>query len=186
MKHCMLATIRVATVFCFLLLPAMAADVEPVKNWAQELIGPIAGTSVYHDETLNYGRYKFVAGPVDKGVIKAITTIEGRTSAILYKATEKNSTFEIFSVYKSYFKKNKFEIVFAAEKKECGEAFHRAWYTLNPFESDGGFNNSYPITEGSWENMYYLAAKKNIAGKDTYVSIFINSRIFKLNFLVSP
>ncbi|MCK5582643.1 MAG: OmpA family protein, partial [Elusimicrobiales bacterium] len=67
-----------------------------------------------------------------------------------------------------------FEIVFACEKNACGAwNFHKAWYDLNPFENNSGWNNSSPITQGSGN--YYIAAKKKIAGNDTYVSILTNS-----------
>jgi len=151
-----------------LAIPALGAD---ELNWAQELVRPIENTSVHHNETVNYGRYNFAAGPSEKGLISSVTTLEGKTSAILYKATEKNSVFEIFSVYKKYLKDNGFEIVFACEKEACGPDFSSLWYKQNPFENDPGWGNSAPISRGG----SYIAARKKSASGDLYVSVYVSS-----------
>jgi OOP family OmpA-OmpF porin len=145
-----------------------AGEEEP--NWAQQLVRPVEGTKVHHNETVGYGRSKFVTGPAVKGAISAVAALEGKTSEISYTGTSKNSPFEIFSVYKNYLKQNKYEIVFACEKAECGEGFKGLWYGLNPFERLG---DATPILHASEGNQHYIAAKKNIAGKDTYVSVLV-------------
>lgn len=150
-----------------LAMPALGAD---ELNWAQELVRPVEGTELHHNETVNFGRYKLVSGPAEKGVINAITSLEGKTSAISYTGTKNNSPFEIFSVYKNYLKQNKFEIVFACEKTECGDGFKGLWYKLNPFER---LSDATPILHASGDQQHYIAAKKTIAGKDTYVSIIV-------------
>jgi len=156
--------------FLFLAVAFAGPAAAQELNWAQQLVRPIANTSVSHDETVGYGRHKFVSGPAENGALKAVTVLEGRTSAIFYKASDKNSPFEIFSVYKNYLRQNRFEIVFACEKAECGENFKGLWYDLNPFERLG---DTTPITHASSANQYYIAAKKTIDGKDTYVSILV-------------
>ncbi len=135
---------------------------------------PIENSGTKHNETFNFGRYKFASGPAKKGKISPLKTIEGKKSSILYTAP-KAGLFEIFSTYKKLLKSKGFEIVFECEKKSCGEwNFHKIWYGLNPFESDPGWNNSSPIIQGRSGN-YYIAAKKKVAGNDTYVSIIANS-----------
>jgi len=163
-------TIRTLAAVCFFQLLAIPASSAEKLNWAQELVRPIANTKVHHNESVDYGRYKFVSGPAEKGAINAVTTLEGKTSAISYTGTDKNSPFEIFSVYKNYLKQNKFEIVFACEKAECGDGFKGLWYGLNPFEKLG---DATPILHGSGGHQHYIAAKKKIAGKDTYVSVLV-------------
>ena len=158
---------------CLLFSMAITSKAAEKYNWAQKIIMPIEKTNVHHNETFNFGRYKFAHGPVKDGKINSIITIEGKKSSILYTAP-KNGLFEIFSVYKKLLKDKGFEIVFACEKNACGAwNFHKAWYDLNPFENNSGWNNSSPITQGSGN--YYIAAKKKIAGNDTYVSILTNS-----------
>ena len=160
-------------IICLSLLQAVTSMAEEKYNWAQKIIMPIENTHIHHNETYNFGRYKFAHSPAKEGKIKSIITIEGKKSSILYTAPKK-SLFEIFSTYKKFLKNKGFEIIFECEKGSCGEwNFHKVWYDLNPFESDSGWNNSAPITQGSGN--YYIAAKKKIAGSETYVSIITNS-----------
>jgi outer membrane protein OmpA-like peptidoglycan-associated protein len=153
----------------------MSAQADSNDNWTKETISPIENSSVHHEETVNFNKYQFVTGPVEKGSNKSVIPLEGKVSAILYKATEKNSTYEIFSFYKAFLKNKKFDIVFTCEKNACGVNFNSNWYDLNPFAKNDGWNNSAPITNGSKENLYYIAAKKKADGSDFYVSIFINA-----------
>jgi outer membrane protein OmpA-like peptidoglycan-associated protein len=153
------------------LRPASAAE---ELNWAQQLVGPVEGSEARHNETFEFGRYNFAAGPEEKGTVSKVTQIEGERSAILYSAAGK-STFQIISVYKKFFKEKGYETLFSCEGKACGEKFRGAWYDLNPFENDYGWNNSAPIKNGSWESQFYLAAVKKGAAGDTYVSVYTNS-----------
>lgn len=153
------------------LSPVSAAD---APNWAQQLVGPVEGSEVHHNETFDFGRYNFAAGPEVKGAIAKITPIEGKRSGILYTARGK-TTFQIMAVYKKFFKENGYETLFSCEAKACGEKFRGAWYDLNPFQSDPGWDNSAPIKNGAWENQFYTAAVKKAAAGNTYVSVYANS-----------
>ncbi|MEA3306966.1 MAG: OmpA family protein [Elusimicrobiota bacterium] len=164
-----------ATILLFLTITSNAKE---KYNWAQKIIMPIENTSVYHNETFNFGRYKFAHSKVKDKKIKSITTVEGKKSSILYKAKGKG-LFEIFSVYKRMLKNKGFEIVFTCEKDNyCGENFHKILYDLNPFESDTNWGYSSAI-KGSRSANYYIAAKKKTAAGETYVSIFTNSGWWK-------
>jgi|GEM_PF-1351537 len=151
---------------------AVSAAEEP--NWAQQLVGPVEGTSVHHNETTDFGRYKFVTGPEAGGVIAKTVSIEGKESRILYQAPGKSS-FGVYSVYKKFFAEKGYETLFACEGKACGEKFRGTWYDLNPFQSDYGWNNSAPITQGSWESQFYIAARKKSAAGDIYAAVFTNA-----------
>jgi OmpA-OmpF porin, OOP family len=159
---------------CLLLSLTITSKAEEKYNWAQKIIMPIENTSVYHNETYNFGKYNFAYSTAKKGKINSIIKIEGKKSSILYKAP-KHGLFEIFSTYKKLLKKKGFEIVFECEKdSSCGGNFRDALYNLNPFENNPGWTYSSAIVGGRSAN-YYIAAKKKIAGNDTYVSIFANS-----------
>jgi outer membrane protein OmpA-like peptidoglycan-associated protein len=161
------------------IIPALLAGVFcPLNaqelNWAQQLVGPLDGSALHHNETVEFGRYNFASGPEDKKEIAKVARLEGKRSAILYKA-EGKSSFQVFSVYKNFLKEKGYEILFSCEGKACGESFKTSWYDLNPFESNYGWNNSVPITQSSWESQFYLAAVKKSAAGDVYVSVFTNS-----------
>jgi len=143
-------------------------------NWAQQLVGPLEGSALHHNETVEFGRYNFAAGPEGKKEIAKVTRLEGKRSAILYKA-EGKSSFQVYSVYKNFLKEKGYEVLFSCEGKACGESFKTSWYDLNPFESNYGWNNSVPITQSSWESQFYIAAVKKSAAGDIYVSVFTNS-----------
>lgn len=157
-----------------LLCGAVKSQAEEGLNWAQQLVGPVSGTSVMHNETVEFGRYNFAAGPEEKKTVAKVAQLEGRRSAILYTAPGKSS-FQIFSVYRDLLKEKGYEIVFSCEGAACGDSFSGAWYDLNPFESNYGWNNSYAITAGSAASQFYLAARKKNAGGEVYVSVYTNT-----------
>jgi len=162
-----------AVLVCLLCCAGQAPAAEEL-NWAQRLVGPVSGTSVMHNETVEFGRYNFAAGPEEKKAVAKVTQLEGRRSAILYTAPGKSS-FQIFSVYRNLLKEKGYEIVFSCEGAACGDSFSGAWYDLNPFESNYGWNNSYAITAGSAASQFYLAARKKSAGEEVYVSVYTNT-----------
>ncbi|MCK5106800.1 MAG: hypothetical protein KAQ76_04495, partial [Elusimicrobiales bacterium] len=98
-------------ILCLSLLQAVTSMAEEKYNWAQKIIMPIENTHIHHNETYNFGRYKFAHSPAKEGKIKSIITIEGKKSSILYTAPKK-SLFEIFSTYKKFLKNKGFEIIF--------------------------------------------------------------------------
>ncbi|MFA6316862.1 MAG: OmpA family protein [Elusimicrobiota bacterium] len=160
--------------FFWLPLSAISVSAGTESNWAQQLVGPVQETTVHHNETVDFGRYNFVTGPESKGAIGKVASLEGKKSTILYAAPKK-TPFELFSTYKTFFQEKGYEVLFACEGKACGEKFRSAWYDLNPFDNNPGWDNSAPITNGSWESQAYIAARKKSSTGDTYVSVFTNS-----------
>lgn len=162
------AALFVAAAFA---VPAAAAK---GPNWAQQLVGPVEGSEVHHGETVDFGRYNFADGPEAGKAIAKTSVIEGKRSLISYIAPGKSS-FGIYSVYKKFFSEKGYETLFACEGQACGENFRHAWYALNPFGSDYGWNNSYAITGGSAGSQFYIAARKKSAVGDIYASVYANT-----------
>ncbi|MDA8130362.1 MAG: OmpA family protein [Elusimicrobia bacterium] len=164
----------VAAAFAASVLIAARCARAEAPGWAMQLAGPVEGSAVIHGEAAEFGRYKFAAGPEAKGAIAKVTPVEGMTSSQLYKA-EGKTPFAVFSVYKKFFAENGYETVYSCEAKACGQGFKDAWYGLNPFAEDYGWNNSAPLTKGAPETQFYIAAKKANPAGNVYVSVYVNS-----------
>lgn len=153
--------------------PCLAAAAPP-PDWALQALGPVEGSEAVHAEAADFGRYRFAAGPEVKDAIGKVTPVEGKVSTALYKAPGKTS-FAVSSVYRKYFKENGYELLYSCEAKACGGRFKDAWYALNPFQDDYGWNNSAPLTKGGPDSQFYLAARKKSAAGDIYASVYTNS-----------
>lgn len=164
----------VAAVMAAGLLGAVHCARAEAPGWATQLVGPVEGSVAMHGEAADFGRYKFAAGPEAKGSIGKVTAVEGMTSAQLYKA-EGKTPFAVFSVYKKFFAENGYETVYSCEGKACGLGFKDAWYGLNPFANDYGWNNSAPITKGAPENQFYISAKKANPAGNVFIAVYVNS-----------
>lgn len=95
--------------------------------------------------------------------------LEGKISRILYLGPEGRSTLEIFRNYRSALEAAGFEFLFSCSDKDCGYLFHWLRYKddriTNSNTSGRAFDNP--------TDLRYLAAKKTIAGADTYVALMV-------------
>jgi OOP family OmpA-OmpF porin len=138
------------------------------QDWGQKLVGPVKTSTAYHHESSDYQPYQLLTGKETE------LKIVGALSTTLYKGTAQNSSFEIYSAYLEYLKKNKFQILFKAEKTGGISNLAGKLYKMNPLKSDRNYANSASLTSGGgWDQTYYIAAKLKGKNGDVYTGIFI-------------
>ncbi|MBU0480558.1 MAG: OmpA family protein [Proteobacteria bacterium] len=150
------------------LLATTLATASEQIDWGQKLVGPVKSSSAYHNESSEYQPYKLLTGKETE------LEIIGALSSSLYKGTEKNTSFEIYSAYMEYLKENKFQILFKSEKSEGISGLPGKLYGMNPLKSDPNYSNSASLTSGArGDHTYYIAAKQKSKNGDIYTGIFI-------------
>lgn len=157
------------------------------QKYDHPLIGRYGDSWIHHQEISNLNEYTIaLQGIVDKNISET-KKLEGKVTMTLYRL-EGASSFEIYMAYKELLISKNFEILFACEKTDCGENFLEVFYSLAPFTSDYGWNNSVPITRGKREFSYVLTARRESGETAIYVSLIVsqgwfNEPIYKLDVI---
>ena len=154
-------------IFC---VPAIFAQ----EAYDHPEIGRYEGSSIIHQESSNFDRYRLGLGPAQDGTVSESLSVEGKVLMTLYSGPEDASAFEVITAYRNLLQSYQFEILFSCEKSACGEGFLGSFYDLAPFANDPGWNNSSPITQGNPDASYVLVAKSESEGKTKYVSIVVS------------
>ena len=157
--------------FTVALLMLFAASTYGLEACDHPAIGRYEGSSIIHQESSDYDRYRLGVSAADDGTVAETLAVEGKVLMTLYSGPEDASAFEVFTGYRKLLQSNRFEILFSCEKSACGGQFLGAFYDLAPFANDPGWNNSAPITRGNSDASYVLVAKSDSEGKTMYVSI---------------
>ncbi len=141
---------------------------EQEKDWGQKLVGPVKSSITYHHESSDYQPFKLLTGKETE------LEVVGALSSTLYKGTSQNTSFEIYTAYLEYLRKNRFQILFKAEKTGGISNLAGKLYKMNPLKSDPNYANSASLTSGgSWDQTYYIAAKLKGGNGVVYAGIFI-------------
>jgi hypothetical protein len=156
----------------------MAGYAAAQKSSDHPLIGRVEGSTLEHQEVSNLNQYKLGTGSVVNDTVNVVMDIEGKVTMSWYKA-ENLSSFEIVKTYREMLKSKGFELIFSCDKGNCGKNAAGSYYSLAPFISDYGYNNSAPITHGSDDATYITVAKGMIDGKVFYVNIIVTQGWWK-------
>jgi len=136
-------------------------------------IGRYGKSSITHQELGNLNEYVLALGPVRNDSVTKTIRIQGKLMMTYYRGSDDASSFEIYTAYRELLISKQYEILFSCSKNECGNKFLGAFYTLAPFASDYGFDNSTPFTQGNPDFSYFLTAKKENEGTTNYVSLLV-------------
>ena len=93
----------------------------------------------------------------------------------LYNAPSRTSTFSIYATYLSFLEREGFEILLAYKPGDTPDGYLGTVYGRAPFADHGNWNHAAPITNGNDAVAAYIAARKESAGGEVYVSIAINA-----------
>ncbi|MGM0608673.1 MAG: OmpA family protein [Candidatus Muiribacteriota bacterium] len=145
---------------------AFADDLKlPVKK--------IKNSSQNYQEIVNMDKYNLILGPVVDGEISEIKNIEGSIIRSFYRF-ENQSAYGIYMAYLRELDKQGFEILYKMEGNEGGSKFKNIVYSLNPVDHDRNGSRSFPFTNGSNSNQYYITAVKTLEEKEIYFTFNIN------------
>ncbi|MFW6231758.1 MAG: hypothetical protein ACOC37_01770 [Spirochaetota bacterium] len=138
------------------------------------LVGRYDGAEVQHQEVSRFGEYTIAVGDEET------TEVQGEVWMTLYNAPERTSTFSIYATYLSFLEQEGFDILLSYKPGETPGGFIKDAYQRAAFADHGNYNHSAAITNGNNAVAAYIAAHKEIAGGDVYVSIAINAGWRKL------
>jgi len=160
--------------FSVALLVFSAGSTYGLEAYDHPQIGRYEGSSIIHQESSNFDRYRLGLSVAEDGTISKPLPVEGKVLMTLYSGPEDASAFEVVTAYRKQLQSKQFDILFSCEKAACGGQFLKAFYDLAPFANDPGWNNSSPITQGNPDASYVLVAKSENEGKTMYVSIIVS------------
>ena len=133
------------------------------------LVGRYQGAAIQHQEVSRFGRYTIAVNDEDT------ESIQGEVWMTLYNAPERTSTFSIYATYLSFLEQEGFDILLSYKPGETPRGFLRSAYERAAFADSGNLNHSAPITNGNNEVAAYIAARRETAGGEVYVSIAIGA-----------
>jgi outer membrane protein OmpA-like peptidoglycan-associated protein len=143
---------------------APAADIKGSKD--HPVVSRYAGSEIVKYKQRAFDEYFLLtrkakkSGGIEKNKASA-TTLEGRITAISYKAPAERTTLEVFRNYQDALQQAGFETLFACSNKECGGR---------------GFNHAvvpYDLLFGDYySDQRYLAAKLSRPTGDVYVALY--------------
>lgn len=160
--------------FSVALLVFCAGSTYSLEAYDHPQIGRYEGSSIIHQESSNFDRYKVGISAAEDGTISETLPVAGKVLMTLYSGPEDASAFEVLTAYRKQLQSSQFDILFSCENAACGGQFLKAFYDLAPFANDPGWNNSSPITQGNPDASYVLVAKSENQGKTMYVSIIVS------------
>lgn len=150
-----------------------ANTINSQDTYDHKEIGRYGKSSITHQELGNLNEYVLALGPVRNDSVTKTIRIQGKLMMTYYRGPDDASSFEIYTAYRELLISKQYEILFSCSKNECGNKFLGAFYTLAPFASDYGFDNSTPFTRGNPDFSYFLTAKKENEGTTNYVSLLV-------------
>lgn len=133
------------------------------------LVGRYEGAAVQHQEVSRFGQYTIAVSDEET------ESVEGEVWMTLYKAPERTSTFSIYATYLSFLEREGFDILLSYKPGEAPGGFVRSAYERAPFADNGNYSHSGPITNGNNEVAAYIAARREAAGGEVYVSLAISA-----------
>ena len=138
------------------------------------LVGRYEGAAVQHQEVSRFGEYTIAVSD------EATESVQGEVWMTLYRAPERTSTFSIYATYLSFLEQEGFDILLSYKPGEAPGGFVKSAYERAPFADNGNYSHSAPITNGNNEVAAYIAARRETAGGEVYVSIAISAGWSKL------
>jgi len=133
------------------------------------LVGRYEGAAVQHQEVSRFGEYTIAVSDEET------ESVQGEVWMTLYNAPSRTSTYSIYATYLSFLEQNGFEILISLKPGETPGGYLKSVYQRAAFADHGNYNHSAAITNGNDQVAAYLAARKEVAGGDVYVSIAINA-----------
>jgi len=149
-------------------------SIYTLEAYDHPLIGRYEGSSIIHQESSNFDRYRLGLSAAADGAVSETQAVEGKVLMTLYGGPEDASSFEVITAYRNLLQSKQFEVLFSCEESACGEQFLGAFYGLAPFANNPGWKNSAPITKGNPDASHVLVAKSESEGKTTYVSLIVS------------
>jgi OOP family OmpA-OmpF porin len=138
------------------------------------LVSRYSGSVIDGFEIQDFNEFVLPVGPATRDadgnrIPSEKEVLEGKISRILYLGPDGRSTLEIFRNYQSALEEAGFEFLFTCSGKECGTLFHWLRYKQDVITNTKTSGRAFD----SPTDLRYLAAKKTVAGANTYVALMV-------------
>lgn len=157
-------SIRISVVTCLVFLSlAVATAAAPPED--HPLIKRYPGSTLTQRENPGFKEYKVVtafnqAGKTDDEILRS-TAVSGELTRLFYENPKQRSPLEIFTNYKEGLQKAGFKILFECAEAQCGPSWASSRW--------GRVNGMRHVSSPMW----YLAARRQKDGDDTYVALSV-------------
>ena len=133
------------------------------------LVGRFEGAEIQKQEISRFGEYTIAVSEEET------RTVQGEVWMTLYNAPDDSSTFSVYSTYLSFLEQEGFEILLAYKPGDTPGGYLGTVYGRAPFAHNGNWNHAAPLTSGNDATAAYIAARRESADGEAYVSIAIKA-----------
>lgn len=165
-------SLLVCTFLAFLAVGASIAKAAPEDH---PLIKRYPGSTLSERKDPGFSNYKVVTGVDQKGktddeIIKS-TSVSGDLTRLVYENPKERSGLEIFTNYREGLEKAGFKVLFACAEAACGPSWASSrWARVNGMQV---------VSSPMW----YLAARRQADGTDTYVAVSVTKTRHQIDVL---